>query len=209
MIRDLPALPGLARLPPSARLELARVVDSLGWRHPTEGADALAALIEHESGWRTDARNPVSGSVGLIQWMPRTAAHFGTTPDQILGMTLEQQLELVGRYFRPFGPGLAPRDVPIAAFLPVFVGADNARVVASRGEKAYDQNAPLDHDGDGAITAGEVRREVFRLLERVRSVPRLPVPSEAVLTADGGGVGMAAIGVLVVAAVALAWKAAT
>lgn len=43
----------------------------------------FSSLITHESGWDPRAVNPDSGAAGLGQFLPSTAATFGTTPDEL------------------------------------------------------------------------------------------------------------------------------
>lgn len=68
------------------------------------GADAydLANLINFESGWNPQARNPTSGATGLIQFMKKTAQGMGTSTDAIYQLSAMQQLPLVEQYLSPY-----------------------------------------------------------------------------------------------------------
>jgi hypothetical protein len=202
MIETLPALPGLARHGALVRRAFARAVAELGWGE--EQADALAAVIEHESGWRAGAVNGASGASGLIQFMPKTARGLGTTVEELRRMSEIEQLPFVVRFYRPLGPGLAPRDVPVASYLPSRVGQPDETVTFERGSTGYAQNAGLDIDRDGRITLGEVRTHALQSLDAARARPRLRVddgpsengapPLEPTTPPAGGATGGAAGG---------------
>lgn len=169
------------------RRRLVQVCHELGL-----SADHVAALIAHESGWRPDAVNAASGASGLIQFMPSTARALGTTVGAIRTMSALAQLELVRRYFAPVSP-LAPRDVALAAFLPSAIGRPDDAPLFHRGEAGYDQNAALDADGDGTITAGEVRARIDGVLRRAASKARLPVSGDPPSSSAGGGLFLAGL----------------
>ena len=207
-IDSLPDVPGLARHGEPVRCAFVRAVESLGWNQAQ--ADMLAALIAHESGWRAEAVNPTGGASGLIQFMPATARMLGSSVDEIRQMDEVQQLPLVAKYFRPLGPTIAPRDIPIGAFLPSLVGQPDDRVTFERGAIGYEQNAALDTDKDGRITLGEVRDRVGRVLAAAQQKPRLPIdggpagasPSPPPSSSGGGGgIGVFALLALVGVAV--------
>ena len=58
----------------------------------------LLGLIASESGFKGDALNKTTGAGGLIQFKPEIAEEFGTTVDDIRGMSLVDQLPLIDRY---------------------------------------------------------------------------------------------------------------
>lgn len=83
----------------------------------------LANVIAFESGFKTDKPNPISGAVGLIQFMPKVAAKlFGMVPEitirgrgqiysesqkaeassRVAAMSAFEQLDLVKKYLDPF-----------------------------------------------------------------------------------------------------------
>jgi len=110
----------------------------------------LAAIISFETGGTFDpaARNPKSSATGLIQFMDGTAKGLGTTTTALAGMTFEQQMEYVVKYFRArsdFKPGAGLGDL-------------YSSVTGSgykRGSKAYADNAVWDSNHDGVIDRGE------------------------------------------------------
>lgn len=161
--RDLPDVPGLRRLGPQFWEAFVRALEGVA------DADGVAALCSHESGFSAAATNPKGGAVGLIQFMPSTAKLLGTTSEALRSMTELAQLPYVRAFFVRVGRGrfLGRADVPVAAGWPAYVGKPDAFVAARVGEKAYDWNAGLDLDRDGAITLGELRAKVLGQLARV------------------------------------------
>ena len=142
-------------------------------------AGDLMAIMRFESGLRPDAVNPSSHAVGLIQLLPRNAADLlglPMTPDRearavqaFASMSADEQLDYVEVYFSRVlgGHGAANlRDAYMAVFYPASVGQGEGYVIArAEGESAfgravYRQNAGLDANGDGVITAGEAASRV-------------------------------------------------
>jgi len=138
----------------------------------------LAAIISFESGFNPRARNPTSNATGLIQWIPPTAAAlYRLTVDQIASMSAVEQLNLVQRYFagvkgRGFdlhqlymlvwnGSPAAPEKVLGVADAPGHPGA------------VYRQNAALDLNKDGRITAAEASYIVRSIAAAARKLPPL------------------------------------
>jgi hypothetical protein len=123
----------------------------------------LMACMAFESGgeFRPDARNAAgSGAVGLIQFMPQTAAALGTTTEALAAMTAERQLTYVRRYFWPRQNRLKSLgDLYMAILWPGGIGKPDSHVLFDRNDPdhpaRYVQNAGLDLDRDGRITRGE------------------------------------------------------
>lgn len=82
----------------------------------------LANLIRAESGFDPTAQNmrvaPAHRPVGLIQFIPSTAARLGYTPAQILAMAPVQQMNVVRRYLLQFGPFPTKQALFLAVFYP-------------------------------------------------------------------------------------------
>jgi hypothetical protein len=219
MIATLPDVPGLRKLGGAVHrrvLELAARLEL--------SVDHLCALIAHESGWRANARNPLGGAIGLIQFMPPTAKGLGTTTAALGKMNALEQLVYVEKFFaraKAGAPGkqIGPRDVAIAAFLPSMIGHPDEHVAFRRDaptakeRKSYYDNAALDLDGNGQLTLGEVRDDVDRMLvgrkrfdvEAVNATP-LPTPSSPPSSSSpsaNGSSGFGLTSLLVLAAVAL------
>jgi hypothetical protein len=135
--------------------------------------------MRFESGLRPDAVNPTTHAVGLIQLLPRHAAdllRLPMTPDRearavaaFASMSADEQLDYVEAYLERVlgGRGAANlRDAYMAVFYPAALGhGDDFAIARADGESAFEravfrQNAGLDANGDGVITAGEAARRV-------------------------------------------------
>ena len=79
---------------------------------------ALANVINHESGFNPQAKNPNSSASGLIQFMEATANRLGTTTAHIRSLSALDQMVWVRRYFEPFGPLRSKHAVAMAVFYP-------------------------------------------------------------------------------------------
>ena len=139
----------------------------------------LMAVMRFESGLRPDAINPTSHAVGLIQFLPGHAADLlglPMTPDRnaravqaFASMSADEQLDYVEAYLDQVlhGHGAANlRDAYMAVFYPAAVGQGESYVISRAGGEGafgravYRQNAGLDANGDGVITAGEAAGRV-------------------------------------------------
>lgn len=124
----------------------------------------LMSCIAFETGesFRPDILNAAgSGAVGLIQFMPQTAASLGTTTSALAAMTAEQQLDYVLRYFKPWVGRLKNLgDVYGAILWPGMIGRADTYVVFNKNDaerpKLYTQNKGLDFNWDGHVTRAEV-----------------------------------------------------
>jgi hypothetical protein len=121
----------------------------------------LMAVMYFETGgtFRSDIPNAAgSGAVGLIQFMPSTAKLYGTTPSALAAMSALAQLDFVERHYRGMNfSGRDPRDAYLAVFYPAAMGKSDDWGLPA---KVYAQNAGLDRNKDGNITAGEVRATI-------------------------------------------------
>lgn len=134
----------------------------------------LMAVMAQESGRTFDPsiRNEAgSGAVGLIQFMPQTAAALGTSTVELAGMSAERQLEFVADYFRPWTGRLHTLGDTYAVVLwPAMLGKPDSYVVFDKADvahpKLYLQNHGLDLDRSGKITRQEVCARVTTLLQQ-------------------------------------------
>ncbi len=140
----------------------------------------LMAVMRFESGLKPDAVNPSSHAVGLIQFLPKTAADLLGLPtalpdrnrvavETFASMSRDEQLDYVEAYLdRALGGRGASnlRDAYMAVFYPSVVGKGDGYVLGQAdGDSAFSravfrQNAALDVNGDGTITAGEAALRV-------------------------------------------------
>ena len=141
---------------------IARVAKNIG-----VDPNDLAAVISFETGgtFNPNARNPKSSATGLIQFMAgsggKKGLYYGMTRDQFGGLSFDEQMKYVERYFRERGfDGRRKRDV-----------ADTYTAVTGygyrEGSKAYELNSKWDSNGDGYIDKGEaVLNPFFRAHQR-------------------------------------------
>ena len=110
-------------------------------------------------------KNPNSSGTGLIQFMRDTAVGLGTTVEALAQMTALEQLEFVRKYFLPYAGKLNTlADCYAAVIWPRAVGKPDDYVVFGKGSTAYEHNAGLDFDRNGAVTKGECAEIVEKLL---------------------------------------------
>ena len=108
----------------------------------------LMFVMWFESRLNPQAVNPISGSTGLIQFMPSTARGLGTTTDVLKRMSNVQQLDYVLAYLRPYkGRMKTWVDVYLAVFYPKAMGNPNFVItsdIVAKQNKIFDLNKDLD-----------------------------------------------------------------
>jgi peptidoglycan hydrolase-like protein with peptidoglycan-binding domain len=128
----------------------------------------LMAVMSFETGASFSPAVPNkagSGAVGLIQFMPATARGLGTSTEELVSMTAEEQLDFVEKHFRPFKGRLNTiEDTYMAVLLPKAVGKGGDFVLFQHPSVAFTQNKGLDIDGDGRITVFDASFKVRQLL---------------------------------------------
>lgn len=136
---------------------------------PQDGADWLMACMAWESGRSFSAsvvNGAGSGAVGLIQFMPDTARGLGTSTAALAALTPEQQLEFVGKYFKPYAGKLhLLSDVYMVILWPAAVGKPDSTILWNKDTRptTYKQNSGLDGDHNGEITKAEAASRVHDL----------------------------------------------
>lgn len=110
--------------------------------------DWLMFVMWFESKLNPQAVNPISGSTGLIQFMPSTARGLGTTTDVLKRMSNVQQLDYVLAYLRPYkGRMKTWVDVYLAVFYPKAMGKPDFVItpdIIAKQNKIFDLNKDLD-----------------------------------------------------------------
>lgn len=153
------------KVSPEFRAKVLGIANGFGW-HPERASDLMACMA-FESGetFSPSIRNGAgSGAVGLIQFMPSTAAYLETTVHDLAIMTPEEQLDYVKAYFKPYASRiLSLDDMYMAILLPKYIGKPNDAVLFSGGV-GYRQNSGLDTDHDGKITKEEATAKVRQKL---------------------------------------------
>ena len=224
----MPTLPKVKNLEekttPAFRAKLYRIATELNVP-PGE----LAALMGFESRWTfaPDVKNPSGGATGLIQFMPDTARRLGTTTADLAKMSGFQQLDYVQKYLTKMGRWRIPGDTYLMVFWPSGVGKPDDFLIGEKGNMTlvpgaqfsrntvYEQNKGLDGNGDGRITAGDVRRKVLTILAQSEAAGTIDVnlddegAGEAAAKNAEGSSGSSGFGVLgAIAAAALGVVAA-
>jgi hypothetical protein len=125
----------------------------------------LMGVMYKESRLNHQARNPISGATGLIQFMPDTAAAMGTTTTALAAMTNVQQLEFVRGYLLPYRNKINSfEDTYFAVFFPAAIGKPDDYVLqTSRLSAALiaTQNPAMDYNKDKKITVAEVKQWLY------------------------------------------------
>lgn len=133
-------------------------------------ADWLMAVMWSESRLNPQARNPHGGATGLIQFMPATARHLGTTCEALSAMSGEEQLLYVERFFAPYAARCRSfSDLYLACFFPAALGRPDDYVFATRTLSAAliaRQNPLFDGNKDDKITVGEFRAQLPKIFPR-------------------------------------------
>lgn len=158
-----------AKVSPTFRAIVYDMARRLGIEEPNN----LMAVMAFETGrtFSPSIRNAAgSGAVGLIQFMPQTAAAMGTDTAALAKLTAEAQLYWVERYFQPWAFRLKNLgDIYSAVLWPKAIGQPMSYVLFrqddKRTPKAYIQNRGLDFNKDGQVTKEEITVRVYRMLE--------------------------------------------
>ena len=144
-------------------------IQKIADKHNIKAAELLG-LIASESGFKGDALNETTGAGGLIQFKPEIAKEFGTTVDDIRGMSLVDQLPLIDRYLSKNLPKNATTSQLYGSvFMPFYANRgpdfqllgsgdqfDDGEKINSNIRAKYERNSGLDLDGDGFISVGEL-----------------------------------------------------
>ena len=125
----------------------------------------LLALLNSESSLNPKAINNRTKAAGLLQFMPSTAKDLGTSTEEILNMSVTEQLVYVVKYFKihkkiaGFKPNarLDAADLYALTFLP---GRSKREILTDSSEKYYKHNKGLDLDRDGKITKTELAARI-------------------------------------------------
>lgn len=123
----------------------------------------LALVISFESAGSFDParENPTSHAVGLIQFLPSTLQHLGSSYEEARQMTAVAQLSLVEKYFQPFKKPLRPLSrLYMAVLYPRMISEKESAILFKKGSTEYDQNENLDINKDGSISIQEATRRV-------------------------------------------------
>lgn len=165
--------PAAPEISPTFQSQVAAMAQRLG----VDPAHLLAVMW-FESRLTPNAKNPASSAVGLIQFLPSVAADLlglrGAGREKravatIEKMPAEDQLGLVEAYLGRVMRGrriTSLRDLYMCVLFPTAVGRGSGFAIARSdastplGRAVYAQNAALDANKDGIVTAGEAAAAV-------------------------------------------------
>jgi hypothetical protein len=132
-------------------------------------ADALFALMRHESGLDASAYNGVAA--GLVQITPAAGLPGFGTADQVKAIAMQTVVEQMSGPVRArllqAGTKLAamtPGDLLLWNFAPAFLGSPENTVIFAKGDVRYTRNSGLDTQGKGSITVGDLLGAAERVL---------------------------------------------
>jgi regulator of replication initiation timing len=136
--------------------EFLQEVTRLSQKYQIKEGDLLG-LMASESGLDPKSDNG-KGFVGLIQFSADSAAAVGTTQAALKSMTRAQQMKYVEKYFDywKLPKGASAGQLYATVFAPAYASKDDSTVLYSSPSEAYRGNKPLDSNGDGTITVGEM-----------------------------------------------------
>jgi len=99
---------------------------------------ALLKIMRKESGINPHAINGKTHATCLIQFIPSTARHLGTTVKELANMSGIQQLDYVEKFFAPyFGKIHSYANLYLATFYPAALGKPNNFVLGSKKSDSY------------------------------------------------------------------------
>ena len=165
-------------------------IQKIADKHNIKAAELLG-LIASESSFKGDALNETSGAGGLIQFKPEIAKEFGTTVDDIRGMSLVDQLPLIDRYLSKNLPDNATTSQLYGSvFMPSYADKgpdfqllgsgdqfDDGEKINSTIRARYERNSGLDLDGDGFISVGELGSRIKNKMSEF-GIQDLTLPEE-------------------------------
>lgn len=132
----------------------------------------LMAVMHSETGGKYSAsvRNPISGAIGLIQFMPSTATWIGTSSAALAAMSRIAQLDLVYKYYMKWQQaGIVAKsytDLYMITFYPVAVGKPDSFILGSEVSEARARliaaQNNFDYDQDGYISVADFKKFIYR-----------------------------------------------
>lgn len=157
-----------ARVSTTFKMRVREICQTLGIADPNwlmacmafESAETFAPDIINAAG---------SGAIGLIQFMPATARHLGTSTEALATISAEEQLTYVERYFFPYrGRMKNLGDVYMAILWPAGIGKQDNWVLWDKATRptTYRQNIGLDVDRNGQIIRAEAISKIQAKLNK-------------------------------------------
>ncbi len=128
----------------------------------------LMAVMYSESKFDASVLNyQGSGAVGLIQFMPKTAAELNISVERLKAMGAIQQLTYVYRYLMMIkikhGDYQNLTDLYLGILCPDALGQDYCYILYAKPSIAYRQNKVLDENQDGSVSVSDIDRRMQRM----------------------------------------------
>ncbi len=128
----------------------------------------LMSVIYHESKFDPSVLNfKGSGAVGLIQFMPTTAAELQVSTERLKRMPAIHQLEYVYLYLQlqreRYGEFTSLTDLYLSILYPKARHQDFCYGLFFKPSKAYKQNSGLDENRDGIITVSDLEKRMKKM----------------------------------------------
>jgi hypothetical protein len=125
----------------------------------------LMTVMNFESGLDPQKTNPISGAVGLIQFMPATAQSLGTSIESLRKMTNVQQLDYVYKYLLMYRSKIKSFiDLYFAVFFPLAIDKPLDFIIEAKNLSRSiiaKQNPVFDRNKDGKLTVAEIQDTLF------------------------------------------------
>lgn len=166
----------------------------------------IANVIEVESNFNPQARNPRSGATGLIQFTPTVAQVVGTTTDKLKVMGIKEQFQYVVKYFMKYqGRIKTQADVYMAVFQPGRLGQPLSTPISAKAQEKNPTIRTLQDYVDKAnaraklpttgsappdTSASDFRTKAEAVIKRKRSKARAKARKKRLVIAVGVGVGV-------------------
>lgn len=131
--------------------------------------DHIMAVTAFETDGSFDhrTRNPVNGTLGLIQFTTELAGRLGTSMEDLAKASFEQHLHYIGQLLDSRAQSvpatqLSLADICLALIAPDHIDRAETTPVFTEDAtpKAYNRYAPLDIDEDGRITRSEIDQKL-------------------------------------------------
>lgn len=139
-------------------------------------AEWLMAVMYQESRFKAGIANyQGSGAIGLIQFMPSTAAELNTSTEALRYMDPVQQMDYVQAYLQQvinrYGAFQSLTDLYLGILYPKARNQDFCFTLYATPSISYKQNKGLDEDKDGRVTVSDVDRHLKRRYPDAYMVP--------------------------------------
>lgn len=151
-----------SKISPQGKRALRTLQKTFSWND--DQLDYLIACMAFESNLNPKAVNSVSKAVGLIQFMPSICKAYGTTSEEMLARSFEEQIPYIIKHFLPYYKRTKTlSDMYMAILMPKYIGKPEDTPIFSILDTPtqYRQNKGLDLNKNGVITKKEASSMVY------------------------------------------------